>query len=92
MVELVQKLMEDRDNIRNIGTVAHIDHGKTTLSDSLIAAAGLINSDLSGEAQMMDYEDQEQDRGITINSANISLAFEWENKKHLVNSGCFLFL
>lgn len=85
MVELVEKLMSTREDIRNIGTVAHIDHGKTTLSDSLIASAGLINSDLSGEVQMMDYEDQEQERGITINAANISLVFPWEGKEHLIN-------
>jgi elongation factor 2 len=85
MVELVQTLMATRENIRNIGTVAHIDHGKTTLSDSLIAAAGLINSELSGEVQLMDYEDQEQDRGITINAANISLTYPWEGKEHLIN-------
>ncbi|MDD3159674.1 MAG: elongation factor EF-2 [Candidatus ainarchaeum sp.] len=85
MVALVEKLMTTRENIRNIATVAHIDHGKTTLSDALIAAAGLINSDLSGKVQMMDYEDQEQERGITINAANISLAFDWEGKKNLVN-------
>ena len=85
MVALIQKLMANRENIRNFGTVAHIDHGKTTLSDALIAAAGLINSDLSGEVQMMDYEDQEQDRGITINSANISLAVPWEGQEYLVN-------
>ena len=85
MVELVETLMSNRDNIRNIGTVAHIDHGKTTLSDSLIAAAGLINQELSGKVQMMDYEDQEQDRGITINAANISLGFDWKNQKYLVN-------
>ncbi|MDD4250758.1 MAG: elongation factor EF-2 [Candidatus ainarchaeum sp.] len=85
MVEVVQNLMKTRENIRNIGTVAHIDHGKTTLSDSLIAAAGLINSELSGEVQLMDYEDQEQDRGITINAANISLVYPWEGKEHLIN-------
>jgi len=85
MVALIQKLMSNRQNIRNFGTVAHIDHGKTTLSDALIAAAGLINQDLSGEVQMMDYEDQEQDRGITINSANISLAVPWEGQEYLVN-------
>ena len=51
MVETVESLMSNRENIRNIGTVAHIDHGKTTLSDSLIAAAGLINSVLAGEMQ-----------------------------------------
>jgi elongation factor 2 len=85
MVELVDTLMKNRDNVRNIGTVAHIDHGKTTLSDSLIAAAGLINQDLAGKVQMMDYEDQEQERGITINAANISMAFDWKDQKYLVN-------
>jgi len=85
MVETVESLMANRANIRNIGTVAHIDHGKTTLSDSLIAAAGLINSALAGEMQMMDYEDQEQERGITINAANISLGFDWKDQKYLVN-------
>ena len=85
MALLVEGLTSNRDLIRNIGTVAHIDHGKTTLSDSLIAAAGLINEALSGEAQMMDYEDQEQDRGITINAANISMVFDWNAKKYLVN-------
>jgi len=81
MAKVVEDLMINRDDIRNIGTVAHIDHGKTTLSDSLVAAAGLINYDLAGEAQVMDYEDQEQERGITINSANISMMFEGNQKK-----------
>ncbi|MDD5148756.1 MAG: GTP-binding protein, partial [Candidatus ainarchaeum sp.] len=43
MVVLAEKMMSSRNLIRNIGTVAHIDHGKTTLSDALIAAAGLIS-------------------------------------------------
>ncbi|MFA5741513.1 MAG: elongation factor EF-2 [Candidatus Izemoplasmatales bacterium] len=85
MVELVEKLMSTRENIRNIGTVAHIDHGKTTLSDALIAAAGLINPELSGKVQLMDYEDQEQERGITINAANISFVFDYNGKQNLIN-------
>ncbi|MBS3062063.1 MAG: elongation factor EF-2 [Candidatus Diapherotrites archaeon] len=85
MVALAEKLMQSKDNIRNIGTVAHIDHGKTTLSDSLIAAAGLISHEAAGNAQVMDYEDQEQERGITINAANISLVFNFEGTQTLVN-------
>ncbi len=85
MVDTVERLMSNRENIRNIGTVAHIDHGKTTLSDALIAGVGLINADLSGDVQLMDYEDQEQDRGITINSANISMGFPWEGQEYLIN-------
>lgn len=85
MVSLAQKLMADQDNIRNIGTVAHIDHGKTTLSDSLIAAAGLISVESAGNTQFMDYEDQEQERGITINAANITLVYDNGENKILVN-------
>src|SRR3989338_9937789 len=85
MGKFAAELMAQRENILNIGTVAHIDHGKTTLSDSLIAAAGLISQEVAGTAQIMDYEDQEQDRGITINAANISLVFESEGKSHLIN-------
>ncbi|MBN1941561.1 MAG: elongation factor EF-2 [Candidatus Diapherotrites archaeon] len=85
MVKLTEHMMENRETIRNIGIVAHIDHGKTTLSDALIAAAGLISQDVAGDAMVMDYEDQEQARGITINSANISLVFETKGKKNLIN-------
>jgi elongation factor 2 len=63
------------------GIVVH----NTTLSDALIAAAGLISQEVAGTAQIMDYEDQEQQRGITINAANISLVFDYENEKTLIN-------
>lgn len=85
MVKLAEKLMGDRDNIRNIGVVAHIDHGKTTMTDNLIAAAGLMSEELAGKQRMMDYYELEQQRGITINAANISLVHEFEGKKHLIN-------
>lgn len=85
MVASAQKLMDDQTHVRNIGTVAHIDHGKTTLSDSLIAAAGLISFDSAGNTQFMDYEDQEQERGITINAANITLVHDDGKQKTLVN-------
>lgn len=57
----------------------------TTLSDNLIAAAGLINKELAGKQQFMDFEDQEQDRGITINAANISLVPTVQGKQYLIN-------
>jgi len=85
MVKLAESLMSNRENIRNIGVVAHIDHGKTTMTDSLIAAAGLMSEELAGKQRMMDYYQLEQDRGITINAANISLVHEFEGKKHLIN-------
>ena len=85
MAKAAQLLMATQADVRNIGIVAHIDHGKTTLSDNLIAAAGLINKELAGKQQFMDFEDQEQDRGITINAANISLVPTVLGKQYLIN-------
>ncbi|MFA5382152.1 MAG: elongation factor EF-2 [Candidatus Micrarchaeia archaeon] len=85
IVEEVQKIMKDVNHVRNIAIVAHVDHGKTTMTDSLVSRAGLINKETAGEQRVMDFDEQEQARGITINSANISLAFSYENDNYLVN-------
>jgi len=85
VVEEVQKMMESIDNVRNVAIVAHVDHGKTTLTDSLIARAGLISKELAGEQRWTDFDPQEQARGITIKSANVSLSARYEGKDHLIN-------
>jgi elongation factor 2 len=85
VVEEVQRLMDNQDNIRNVAIVAHVDHGKTTMTDSLVARAGLISKELAGEQRVMDFDEQEQARGITIKSANISLGFEFQGKDYLIN-------
>ncbi|NYZ61114.1 GTP-binding protein, partial [Candidatus Micrarchaeota archaeon] len=85
VVEEVQELMSGKEQVRNIAIVAHVDHGKTTMTDSLVARAGLISKELAGEQRMMDFDEQEQARGITIKAANISLGFEYEGKPHLIN-------
>ena len=85
VVENVEKLMDNIENVRNIAIVAHVDHGKTTLTDSLVARSGLMSKELAGEQRVMDFDEQEQARGITIKSANISLTFNFKGKEHLVN-------
>ncbi len=84
-VEYIQKLMSDLEKVRNIGIIAHVDHGKTTTSDSLLAAAGIISSKVAGEALAMDYLDIEQRRQMTVKAANISLYHEYGGKPYVIN-------
>ena len=69
MVDRVKRLMTNQQHIRNICTSAHIDHGKTTFSDNLLAGAGMMSDDLAGKACVMDFHEDEQQRGITIDAA-----------------------
>lgn len=85
MVERIKLLMDDQEHIRNIGIVAHIDHGKTTLTDNLIAGAGMMSEELAGKQLVMDFHEDERERGITINAANISLVENYEDKDYLIN-------
>ncbi|MFP4000381.1 MAG: elongation factor EF-2 [Thermoplasmata archaeon] len=84
-VQKARKLMERPRQIRNIGTAAHIDHGKTTLSDNLIAGAGMMSEELAGKQLMLDFDEQEQERGITIDSANVSMVHDYEDEEYLIN-------
>ncbi len=84
-VERVMQLMNQPECIRNIGIVAHIDHGKTTLSDNLLAGAGIISEELAGKACWMDSDEEEQARGITIDASNVSMVHEYNGKEYLIN-------
>ncbi|MEM0197214.1 MAG: GTP-binding protein, partial [Sulfolobales archaeon] len=84
-VEQIQSIMGNIDQVRNIGIIAHVDHGKTTTSDLLLAASGIISMKVAGEALALDYLDVEQKRGITVKAANISLYHEFAGKPYVVN-------
>jgi elongation factor 2 len=80
-----KNLMDKLEFIRNIGIAAHIDHGKTTLSDNLLAGCGMMSEDLAGKQLVLDFDEQEQDRGITINTASASMVHGFEGKEYLIN-------
>lgn len=78
-------ILRQKDQIRNIGVIAHVDHGKTTTTDSLLAAAGLLSPQLAGRALALDYLEEEQQRQMTIKAANISLYYEMNGKPYIIN-------
>ncbi|MET3651189.1 translational GTPase TypA [Dyella japonica] len=67
------------ENLRNIAIVAHVDHGKTTLVDQLLKQSGTLNERTVLAERVMDSNDQEKERGITILAKNTAIT--WENKK-----------
>ncbi|KAF9925090.1 Cytoplasmic GTPase/eEF2-like protein (ribosomal biogenesis) [Linnemannia zychae] len=70
------RLQANQAHVRNICILAHVDHGKTTLSDSLLASNGIISSKLAGKVRFLDSRADEQERGITMESSAISLYFK----------------
>merc|ERR1711981_643511 len=72
----MREIMDLPHNIRNMSVIAHVDHGKSTLTDSLIAKAGIISAADAGDKRNTDTRQDEQDRCITIKSTGVSLYFE----------------
>ena len=81
----IHQLMNQKSQIRNIGIIAHIDHGKTTLADSLLAGAGLLSPLMAGSARVLDYLEEEQKRKITIKTANITLLIKNNDLPYIIN-------
>ncbi|WFC95461.1 translation elongation factor 2 [Malassezia brasiliensis] len=74
-VDEIRGLMDKPTNIRNMSVIAHVDHGKSTLTDSLVSKAGIIAHAKAGDMRFMDTRDDEKERGITIKSTAISMYF-----------------
>tara|TARA_Y100000310_G_scaffold326931_1_gene392542 strand:+ start:125 stop:2296 length:2172 start_codon:yes stop_codon:yes gene_type:complete len=83
--EKVKKLMYVPKKIRNIAIAAHIDHGKTTFSDNLLMGAGMMSEDLAGKARVLDFHEDETERGITIDSASVSMVHQSDGEDYLIN-------
>jgi len=83
--------MDKTDSIRSMSVIAHVDHGKSTLTDSLICKAGIISAKAAGDARYTDTRADEAERGVTIKSTGVSLYFEYDDddgkgaQPHLIN-------
>ncbi|KAL0884577.1 hypothetical protein Bca101_008558 [Brassica carinata] len=76
----LRAIMDRKNNIRNMSVIAHVDHGKSTLTDSLVAAAAIIAQEVAGDVRMTDTRADEAERGITIKSTGISLYYQMEDE------------
>ncbi|TID20618.1 elongation factor 2 [Venturia nashicola] len=82
-VDEIRALMDNAANVRNMSVIAHVDHGKSTLTDSLVQRAGIISSAKAGEARFTDTRADEQERGVTIKSTAISLYAQLQDAEDL---------
>ncbi len=83
--EQILKIIGDKKHIRNFGVIAHVDHGKTTMSDSLLASSGIISPSVAGQALALDSMKLEQDRQMTIVQANVTLLYEKDDQEYVIN-------
>ncbi|XP_016307707.1 elongation factor-like GTPase 1 [Sinocyclocheilus anshuiensis] len=84
-LEKIIALQKKTSRIRNLCILAHVDHGKTTLADSLVASNGIISSRLAGKLRYLDSREDEQIRGITMKSSAISLQYTTGGNEYLIN-------
>ena len=93
-IEEIRKIMDNQDQIRNMSVIAHVDHGKSTLSDALVCKAGIISTKVAGDARYTDTREDEKERGITIKSTGVSMYYKYDitysgdpanQKEYLIN-------
>ena len=82
-IEQLRSMMDFTENIRSMSVIAHVDHGKSTLTDSMVSKAGIISAKVAGNSRYMDTRKDEQERGITIKSTGISMYFKYDPTKYL---------
>lgn len=85
-VDQIRAIMDKKSNIRNMSVIAHVDHGKSTLTDSLVSKAGIIASSRAGETRFTDTRKDEQERCITIKSTYVV----HQQRGVLLSKGCLL--
>ena len=93
-IEEIRSIMDNQDNIRNMSVIAHVDHGKSTLSDALVCKAGIIAEKNAGKERYTDTREDEKERGITIKSTGVSMYYRYDidgtgkkenEKEYLIN-------
>src|SRR5437899_8670929 len=85
LMERIQEAMKDPKRIRNVATSSHVHHGKTTLTDNLMAGAGMIAEEMAGKVMYTWFDEQERRRQLTIYGANVSMVHEFEGHEYLIN-------
>ncbi|CAL1164988.1 unnamed protein product, partial [Cladocopium goreaui] len=75
-LEQVRSIMDQTEKIRSLSIIAHVDHGKTTLADSLVSRAGIISTKAAGDTKFTHGRKDEQERGVTIKSTGVTLCLE----------------
>ena len=85
MSERIKECMKDPNRVRNVATSSHVHHGKTTLTDNLMAGAGMLAEEMAGKVMYTWFDEQERRRELTIYGANVSMVHEYEGKDYLIN-------
>jgi elongation factor 2 len=85
LTERIVGAMKTPTRIRNVATSSHVHHGKTALTDNLMAGAGMIAEEMAGKAMFTWFDEQERRRQLTIYGANVSMVHEFDGEDYLIN-------